>query len=131
MKRWAWVLAVAVIALLLTGATAGAEGDGLMLSPDGLALVRTVTWPGAVVLALFSPVGKALAGLVQAITPSRTAVTVAADPGVGEALRQMAAAMQRQNEVNAETVEALQQIQQGLAILLDRTARAPGQVVGR
>ncbi|HEY3367765.1 MAG TPA: hypothetical protein VGK74_22130 [Symbiobacteriaceae bacterium] len=136
-RRWvrtgAFITVVVAVVLLLAGG-AGA-GTGEMTAP-GWEFVKTLTWPSAMVGVAFSPLGRALAALLDRLAVRTPTVAAGRDPELqellsrmSEMLSQVADTVRRNNEVQAQTVDALQQIKQGLAILLDRTPRT-GAIAG-
>ena len=116
----------AVLLFLLLTARAAAS-DGTTLAEPAWDLLKQLTWPGALVAALFSPVGRAAAGWITAATPARPS---AQDKQLAEQLRcitealeGMAEGLKRSSKVQEQTAQTLVQVQQSLAILLDRTPR--------
>lgn len=119
----------AAFLILLLGARAAAAGGDTLPAP-AWDLLRGLTWPGAIVAALFSPVGKALAGLLTSVTPAKPGFTCPQGERLTEQMREvtevladMAEAMRRSSQVQEQTAATLVQVQQSLAILLDRTPR--------
>jgi hypothetical protein len=142
-----WVAAVVgaivVVAVTVPQAMAAAGADGL--PAPGWDLIRSLTWPGATVaVLLFSPVSRAIADWIQShVRPpaARAADSTRTDPdrerelqanmeAMGEMLREVADSVKRSAEVQARTVDALIQVQQSLAVLLDRTSRTVGGMTG-
>lgn len=125
------LLAIYLVALGADVAMAASPGPDLLPAP-AWELLKSLPWPGALVATLFSPVGRALAGLIVAMTPGKPATnkpaaeTTAKDEEVAEALRDLAAAVKHSNEIHQQTVQVLGQVKEGLAILLDRTRRGGG-----
>lgn len=92
--------------------------------------IRVLTWPGATVLVAYSPLGKSVAAWIQSkVAP---ALGTGSHSGqvpkeMAEAMREITTSMKRQTDVQTKQTEVLQQMQQGMAILLDRT---PRQMIG-
>lgn len=120
---------VTVILLLILKVRAAASA-GSPLADPAWDLLRQLTWPGALVAALFSPVGKAAAGWINAATPvpsqSRTAVPLCPAEGqlreIAKVLADVSESVRRSSQVQEQTAATLVQVQQNLAILLDRTS---------
>ena len=81
-----------------------------------LDIARTATWPTAVALIAFSPLGKAIGSWLQSSggrqTPQQSAVS-----------ERITSAMERQATSLENQAIVLQQVQQALAVLMDRTPR--------
>lgn len=96
-------------------------------------MARTVTWPGALLLIAYSPPGKALATWLQSLVKTASVQASAQTPEfpaeVAETLKEISASLKRTTDVQTKQMEVLMQLQQSLAILLDRTPR-PGQMAG-
>lgn len=111
--------------LLLVGAERAAASNGSSLTQPAWDVIRQLTWPGAFVAALFSPVGRAVAGWITAATPAKPA---SVDKQLAEQLRtisetllQVAEGVRRCSHIQEETARTLVKVQESLAILLDRT----------
>jgi aminopeptidase C len=81
------------------------------------------------VASMFSPVGKALAAWITSMVPDREANGLRNEQlaeqvrEVAEVLADVSESVRRSSQVQEQTAEALVQVQQSLAILLDRTPR--------
>lgn len=128
MRKAAAVAGGAAVILFLILTARAAASDGSTLPAPAWDLLRQLTWPGALVAGLFSPVGKAAAGWITAVTPARQASAQDEQLAeqlrcITEALEGMAEGLKRSSKVQEQTAQTLVQVQQSLAILLDRTPR--------
>lgn len=127
MRKAAAVAGGAAVILFLILTARAAASDGSTLPAPAWDLLRQLTWPGALVAALFSPVGRAAAGWVTAVTPAKpsTQEKQLADQlkSITGALTDMAEAVQRSSQVQEQTAATLVKVERSLAILLDRTSR--------
>lgn len=119
---------VAIIGLLWPIAVRVTAADSAdVLTAPAWDLVRGLGWPSAMVALMFSPVGRALAGLITAITPIG-AVEGGAQlsdevRAIAEVLAEVSESVRRSSQVQEQTVHALAKVERSLAILLDRTSR--------
>lgn len=131
MRKAAAVAGGAAVVLVLILTTRAAASDGSTLAEPAWDLLKQLTWPGALVATLFSPVGKAAAGWINAVTPgpSKSRPTVASCPAEGQlrdiakVLADVSESVRRSSQVQEQTAATLVQVHQHLAILLDRTSR--------
>lgn len=119
---------IAIIGLIVSvAARVGAMDGADVLAAPALDLLRGLTWPSALVAVMYSPPGRALAGLLVAMTPGRAATEGAQLAGqvreVAEVMAAVSESVRRSSHVQEQIAAALAKIQQSLAILLDRTPR--------
>lgn len=106
-----------VLVLLIWVDHALAQGEVTAAEITALELVRYLTWPGAVAVVALSPLGR---GMGEWFRQRATVGSQAPLPAVvAEALREVAGTLR-------EVSTTQNQIQQAIAILLDRTARDRG-----
>ncbi|WP_374713117.1 hypothetical protein [Symbiobacterium terraclitae] len=121
MRKAVAVASGAVMVLVLLLGARAAASDGSALPAPAWDLLRSLGWPGALVAGLFSPVGKAAAAWIAAMTPAKTAS--AQDKQMTEQLKSIAEAVHRSSQVQEQTAATLVKVERSLAILLDRTSR--------
>lgn len=90
---------------------------------QGLIALRSLGWPAAAVGVAFSPLGRALAGWLQALAPGPRVAAAPQTEAVLGALERVAGAQERIAATQERITEMLERQGERLAILLDRGPR--------
>lgn len=123
MRYLGWA-ALAAVVLILAAVGAAAASTGTVEAPTW-EWIRDLSWPAAVAAVAFSPLGRAVAGMLSTLaadlSKGRQNNTGRTDADMTKTFLEIAASLKRTTELQIGHGRVLERLQEGMTILLDRS----------